>query len=100
MLGWEIAAAPQIITPEEAVALDDEMRAFVAPYRAIGDAAMKLRRLLEGMQDRGLFAMSYSDSFTRSASRTSTSVKATVCRSPCCSSLSRGRRASTRATKR
>ena len=70
MLGWEIAAAPQLITPEEAVALDDEMRAFVAPYRAIGDPAMKLRRLLEGMRDRGLFAMSYSDSFTRSASRT------------------------------
>ncbi len=70
VLGWEVAAAPQIITPEEAVALDDEMREFVAPYRAIGDTAMKLRRLLEGMQDRGLFAMSYSDSFTRSASRT------------------------------
>jgi tetratricopeptide (TPR) repeat protein len=70
VLGWEMAAAPQLITPEEAVALDDEMRAFVAPYRAIGDPAMKLRRLLEGMRDRGLFAMSYSDSFTRSASRT------------------------------
>jgi len=67
-LPWDVAAAPSVVAAEEAVALDEEMRAFVAPLRANGGSTMKLRRLLEAMQDRGLFAMTYEASLTRSAS--------------------------------
>jgi tetratricopeptide (TPR) repeat protein len=64
------AASVALASAEDAFALDAEMRDFVAPFKLLVDPSVKLRRLLEGMQSRGLFEMTYTDSYTRSASRT------------------------------
>jgi tetratricopeptide (TPR) repeat protein len=59
---------PALISREEAYALDAEMRAFVAAQ--IGDTRdprTKLRRLLRGMEERGLFSFEYANDSTRTA---------------------------------
>jgi Flp pilus assembly protein TadD len=59
------------VTPEEAFALDDEMRAFVADQ--IGDAKAaitKLNRLVRGMQEHGLLSLEYSNDETRTVHAT------------------------------
>ena len=45
---------------EAVIRLDDEMRAFVTERTAGGDPMSKLNRLVDGMRERGLFALDYS----------------------------------------
>ncbi len=64
---WAASALPAVPTEEEAFGLDADMRAFVAPLKAIEDPISRLTRLREAMQQRGLFAIVYSGSSTRTA---------------------------------
>lgn len=69
--GIEAVAETMPIAPAEVWALDDEMRAFVAEQ--IGDAdapRLKLQRLLQGMQQTGLFELDYSIADTTTARTT------------------------------
>jgi tetratricopeptide (TPR) repeat protein len=68
-LPWNTESAPALVAVDEAFALDDEMRAFVAPFTT-GDPTSRLHRLLAAMDDRGLFALADSDARTRTASGT------------------------------
>jgi Flp pilus assembly protein TadD len=63
------AVAPGIPTRDEAIALDAEMRAFVAPVAALRDARQKMLALIEGMEQRGMFSLDYAE-VTRTASDT------------------------------
>jgi Flp pilus assembly protein TadD len=68
-LGLSPVAA--VIGREEAFGLDDEIRAFVAAHRAGHRRAdLTLRRLLNGMEERGLFELVYTEEVTRTASAT------------------------------
>jgi tetratricopeptide (TPR) repeat protein len=68
-LPWAASALPAAPSEEEAFGLDGEMRAFVAPLRAIEDPVVRLTRLREAMQQRGLFSIVYNGSSTRTARR-------------------------------
>jgi tetratricopeptide (TPR) repeat protein len=65
------AAVERPITPAEIFALDADMRAFVRE-RLVGirSSEARLRRLLNGMQEQGLFSLSYDAGVTRTASDT------------------------------
>jgi tetratricopeptide (TPR) repeat protein len=67
---WPASALPTPISADEALGLDDEMRAFVAPLKAIDDPVARLMRLREAMQQRGLFSIAYNNSWTRTARQT------------------------------
>ena len=51
--------ARSAVSLEEIVALDDDMRAFIRERTEGGDAFSKLTRLIDGMKERGLFALEY-----------------------------------------
>lgn len=68
-LPWDTDSAPALVSVDEAFGLDDDMRAFVAPL-TVGNPASKPHRLLEAMEERGLFSLGYADTFTRTASGT------------------------------
>jgi tetratricopeptide (TPR) repeat protein len=68
-LPWDTKSAPALVSEEEAFGLDDDMRAFVAPFAA-GDRTARLERLLARMDERGLFSLAYADTHTRTASGT------------------------------
>jgi tetratricopeptide (TPR) repeat protein len=62
---------PPSVAEHDALALDEEMRAFVAEQtRGIRSAETRLRRLLSGMQERGLFSLDYTPDITRTARET------------------------------
>jgi len=63
------AASTSLVVPseDEAFGLDGDMRAFVAPLKIIEDPILRLTRLREAMQQRGLFSIVYSGSSTRTA---------------------------------
>ncbi len=63
------AVAPAIPTPDEAIALDGEMRAFVAPVAELRDSRQKLLALVDAMEGRGMFSLDYAE-VTRTPSRT------------------------------
>jgi tetratricopeptide (TPR) repeat protein len=56
-----------VLSEDDAFGLDSEMRAFVAPLKTIEDPVVRLTRLREAMQQRGLFSIVYSGSSTRTA---------------------------------
>jgi Flp pilus assembly protein TadD len=59
-------ATGEALSPETIFAIDDEMRAFVRGQTdGIDDPETKLRRLLEGMRDRGLLSLDYLASATQ-----------------------------------
>ncbi len=64
---WAAAELPAVPSEEAAFGLDAEMRAFVAPLRAIKDPVLRFTRLREAMQERGLFSIVYNGSSTRTA---------------------------------
>lgn len=58
-------------TERQIVGLDDDMRRFVAAQvDGISDPRDRIRRLLSGMQVRGLFSLQYSDTTTKTARAT------------------------------
>jgi Flp pilus assembly protein TadD len=70
VLGLEAAARPFVLpTPDEAFALDAEMRAFVAPFAEIRDPRQRLMALIRGLEEHGMFSLDY-DEITRTASAT------------------------------
>jgi tetratricopeptide (TPR) repeat protein len=64
---WPASAIPAVPSEDEAVGLDAEMRAFVAPLKVVEDPISRLTHLREAMQQRGLFSIVYSGSSTRTA---------------------------------
>ncbi len=50
---------PPPLQPSAVVALDDDMRAFIAETARGGDALSKLNGLIAGMRERGLFTLDY-----------------------------------------
>ena len=66
-LPWAVSALPAVLSEDDAFGLDSEMRAFVAPLKTIEDPVVRLTRLREAMQQRGLFSIVYSGSSTRTA---------------------------------
>ena len=61
------AAAPVAVpTPDEAVALDADMQAFVAPLKAVRDPRRRLQALIAAMEGRGMFSLEYAE-VTRTA---------------------------------
>ncbi len=69
VLPWDATSAPALVSEEEAFGLDEDMRAFVAPLDS-GDRNQRLERLLARMEDRGLFSLAYTDTYTRTARAT------------------------------
>lgn len=72
--GSAVALAPlaepvAVPTHAEAFALDAEMQAFVEPIADLRDPRQKLRALVAGMEDRGMFSLEYAE-VTRTASAT------------------------------
>jgi Flp pilus assembly protein TadD len=63
------AAPVKVPTPDEAVALDAEMSAFVAPLKAVRDPHRRLLALIEAMEARGMFSLEYAE-VTRTAADT------------------------------
>jgi Flp pilus assembly protein TadD len=61
---------PAIISAPEAFGLDEEMRSFARSFSAIRDPNVKLQRLLDAMQRRGLFSLDYANSVTHTVSET------------------------------
>ena len=94
------AEAPVVVpTPDEAVALDAEMQAFVEPLKAVRDPQRRLPRVDRSeWRSRGMFSLEYAE-VTRTARDISTTAKAIACRSRCCSSRSRAPRDCARATR-
>jgi tetratricopeptide (TPR) repeat protein len=66
-LPLDLTAAPAIVSPDEAFALDDSMRAFIEPLRGSNDQVVRLHRLLGAMKSAGLFAMEYATTSTGTA---------------------------------
>jgi Flp pilus assembly protein TadD len=67
----DVDPTPAPISREDAFALDEEMRAFVAAQ--IGDSRMQdaiLHKLVAGMKDVGLFSLDYAHSATRTSRAT------------------------------
>jgi len=64
---WAALELPAVPSEDDAFGLDAEMRAFVAPLKAIDDPTVRLTRLREAMQQRGLFSIVYNGSPTRTA---------------------------------
>ena len=63
--------APPPISSEQAFGLDEEMRAFVAARVAgFNDPGTRVRALLRGMDEHGLFSLEYTDAGTRTARET------------------------------
>jgi tetratricopeptide (TPR) repeat protein len=61
------APAPVVVpTPDEAVALDADMQAFIAPLQAVRDPRRRLLALIEAMEARGMFSLEYAE-VTRTA---------------------------------
>lgn len=56
-------------TPDEVLALDEEMQAFVAPLNVLRDPRQKMLALIHAMEERGMFSLEYAE-VTRTASRT------------------------------
>jgi Flp pilus assembly protein TadD len=54
---------------DDAFQLDAEMRAFIAPFGAIRDHRQRLLRIVQGLEEHGLFSLDYSE-ITRTASAT------------------------------
>jgi Flp pilus assembly protein TadD len=55
-------AIPVVLpTREEAVALDAQMHAFVAPLQAVRDPQRRLAALIEAMETRGMFSLEYAE---------------------------------------
>lgn len=69
-LSWQGASTPAVIRPAEVVALDDDMRSFVAPLRAIADPIGRLNGLRQAMGKRGLFSIVYNNTETRTVRET------------------------------
>jgi len=70
-LGPDFAAgAVPVIPVEDAFALDDEMRAFARSINNVSDPSFHVNGLLDAMKQRGLFALDYSSSATRTVSET------------------------------
>jgi Flp pilus assembly protein TadD len=64
-------AAQEPLATEAVLAIDEEIRAFVsAQIDGIANPEAKLRRLLAGMRDRGLFALDYTGTTTRTVRET------------------------------
>jgi tetratricopeptide (TPR) repeat protein len=64
---WAGSALPPVPSEDDAFGLDGEMRAFVAPLKAVQDSVERLTRLREAMQQRGLFSIVYNGARTRTA---------------------------------
>jgi tetratricopeptide (TPR) repeat protein len=63
-------ATPVVVpTPDEAFALDAEMRTFVAPLQAFRDPRRRMFALIEAMEARGMFSLEYAE-VTRTVSGT------------------------------
>jgi Flp pilus assembly protein TadD len=69
LFGSPVAQEP--LAAEAVLAIDEEMRAFVSEQvDGIANPEAKLRRLLAGMRDRGLFALDYTGTTTRTVRET------------------------------
>jgi len=56
-------------TRDEVFTLDEEMRAFIEPVRALRDPRQKMYALIRGLDERGMFSLDYAE-VTRTATRT------------------------------
>ena len=56
-------------TRDEVFALDEEMRAFVEPLKALRDPRQKMQGLIRGLEERGMFSLDYAE-VTRTATGT------------------------------
>jgi tetratricopeptide (TPR) repeat protein len=71
VLDWNQAGAPLGMTSlEEAFGLDEDMRAFVSRLRSFRDPDVRLQRLLQSMEERGLFSLDYGNAATHTVSET------------------------------
>ena len=68
-LALEPPVQVELPSPDDAFALDDEMRAFIAPFATIRDPRVRLAKVIEGLEARGLFSLDYAE-ITRTASAT------------------------------
>src|SRR5687768_18498689 len=61
--------SPELTLPsaDDAFGLDESMRAFIAPFGAIRDPRVRLFKIIEGLEARGLFSLDYAE-VTRTAS--------------------------------
>lgn len=70
--GRALAFSPSHVdmpTRDDVFALDEEMRAFVAPLKQIRDPRQKMQGLIRGLEERGMFSLDYAE-VTRTASAT------------------------------
>jgi tetratricopeptide (TPR) repeat protein len=70
-LDWkQLDAGQPVVSVEQAFGLDDDMRAFVSRLRSFRDPDARLERLLQSMQERGLFSLDYANAVTHTVSET------------------------------
>lgn len=73
LLSGRVLALPEsrvnIPTHEEVFALDEEMRAFVEPLKALRSPRLKMQALIRGLEERGMFSLDYAE-VTRTPIRT------------------------------
>lgn len=63
----ELSRSPvHVPTPDEVLSLDEEMRAFVEPLKALRDPRQKMQDLILGLEERGMFSLDYAE-VTRTA---------------------------------
>ena len=71
VLGPSIAdATVPAISMDDALALDDDMRAFLRGISDTSQPAVKVNRLLDAMKQRGLLSLDYNDAITHTVSAT------------------------------
>ena len=68
-LALEPSAQLTLPSADDAFGLDASMREFIAPFAAIRDPRVRLFKIIEGLEERGLFSLDYAE-VTRTASAT------------------------------
>ena len=56
-----LAASHDVPTHDEVFALDGEMRAFVAPVKALRTPQQKMQALIRGLEEHGMFSLDYAE---------------------------------------
>ena len=69
VLALEPSTELTLPSADDAFGLDASMRAFIAPFTAIRDPRVRLFKIIEGLEERGLFSLDYAE-VTRTASAT------------------------------